>query len=345
MWAFGKLTFEEVSCALAAYEAIKIDLETSKSYINVIHEQIGDSLAESEREVLEVIEQIGQLNVNSSQQRDLIAASIQDGTELMVSTQMRAESNKGIFAAIGIQLDQQTDELKGDFAHIQALALEVLDFTPMIKVITSIAQKTHLLALNAEIEAARAGNAGRSFAVVALEVRRLAEQTTKAAADIAGRINSTCDRANLELAKAKAALAHHEETDVMRGLMEHLSGMQQEFIGNDQAMRGMIAKLDENRQESVTKLTRAMAHLQFQDVMRQRLEHVQSALIDMRDHLSHMSTKQGRPSLDGLFDTTFETLLETHLNQYSMASQTTTHHSVTGGASDSGGGLPAIQLF
>jgi hypothetical protein len=64
-----------------------------------------------------------------------------------------------------------------------------------------------------------------------------------------------------------------------------------------------------------------MAHIQFQDVLRQRLEHAQSALIDMRDHLMHMSTRQDRLGLDGLFDTTFETLLKAHLNQYSMARQ------------------------
>jgi len=345
MWAFGNLTFEEVSCALASHEAIKVDLETSKSYIDVMHGQIGDSLAESEREIVEVIEQISQLNVNANQQRHLIAQSIEDGADLMKNTQMQTEGERNIFVAISAQIEQQNNQLKSDFAHIQGLAHEVLAFTPMIKTITSIAQKTHLLALNAEIEAARAGTAGRSFAVVAHEVRKLAEQTAKAASDIAEKINSTCSSANRELAVTQIALEHHEKNDVMGGLMEHLSGMQREFIGNDQAMRGMIAAMDDNYQDSVTRLTRAMALIQFQDVMRQRLEHVQSALIDMRDHLSHLSAKQDRPSFDGLFDTTFELLLESHLGQYSMASQATTHNSVTGSESGSENERPAIELF
>ncbi len=60
----------------------------------------------------------------------------------------------------------------------------------VIKVITSIAQQTNLLALNATIEAARAGEAGKGFAVVANEVKELARETARAAADISRKIEA-----------------------------------------------------------------------------------------------------------------------------------------------------------
>ena len=341
----GKMDSVELEYVLSRRVAIHDEIGDSRLYIDVIHNQIGDSLAESEREVVQVIEQIGELNANASQQREIIAHSLQSGHDLMEGSQAGTENNKQIFAAIGVQITEQTNELRGDFAHIQGLAQEVLALTPMIKVITSIARQSQMLALNAEIEAARAGSAGRSFAVVALEVRKMAALTAKAAAEIAQKINSTCDRANRELSEAQAAMEHHEKADVMAGLMEHLAETQRKFIGNDQAMRAMIVELDTNYQENVLGLGRAMCHIQFQDVMRQRLEHVQSALVEMRDHMERLNERAADNSWDGKVDPTFKSLLAAHLDSYSMASQTVTHNSVAGGASAGGQSCPAIELF
>jgi len=345
MWAFGQLNFEEVSRELAARKAVETDIKECKPYIDVMHEQIGDSLAESEREVVVVIEQIDTLNAKTSKQREHIARSVKSAGDLTENTQIRVENNREVIAAIATQLEAQTNEFKNNFERIRGLAGDVRALTPLIKVITSIAQQTGLLALNAEIEAARAGSAGRGFAVVANEVRKLAVLSTQAAADIAAKINATCKRVDEEMTHARASLEQHAAGSAMNHLSADLGEMQSEFCRNSRLLLEVITEVDANYAESVARLSEALGHIQFQDVMRQRMEHVQVALVEMRDHLLRLAERPDRPGWDGLFDTTFKGLLESHLSSYKMASQTITHLAVAGGSSESDHSRPAIELF
>jgi methyl-accepting chemotaxis protein len=345
MWAFGQLNFEEVSRELAARKAVETDIKDCKPYIDVMHEQIGDSLAESEREVVVVIEQIDTLNAKTSKQREHIARSVKSAGDLTENTQIRVENNREVIAAIATQLEAQTNEFKNNFERIRGLAGDVRALTPLIKVITSIAQQTSLLALNAEIEAARAGSAGRGFAVVANEVRKLAVLSTQAAADIAAKINATCKRVDEEMTHARASLEQHAAGSAMNHLSADLGEMQSEFCRNSRLLLEVIIEVDANYAESVARLSEALGHIQFQDVMRQRMEHVQVALVEMRDHLLRLAERPDRPGWDGLFDTTFKGLLESHLSSYKMASQTITHLAVAGGSSESDHSRPAIELF
>ncbi|CAK0763564.1 hemerythrin [Azospirillaceae bacterium] len=92
--------------------------------------------------------------------------------------------------------------------RIRNLSQTVSSISEVLKLISGIASQTNLLALNATIEAARAGEAGRGFAIVAGEVKNLANQTGKATEDIATRIG----RVQKETAEAVEAIAHISHT-------------------------------------------------------------------------------------------------------------------------------------
>ena len=116
-------------------------------------------------------------------------AAVADAANIAYSTSLQTDDS----AKRGADVVQETVSVMRELArHMQDAAdgIEALDqqsqvISNIIKTISGIAEQTNLLALNAAIEAARAGEQGRGFAVVADEVRQLASRTTQATAEIA----------------------------------------------------------------------------------------------------------------------------------------------------------------
>jgi methyl-accepting chemotaxis protein len=314
-------------------------------YTDVLREQIGDSLAESEREVVAAIEQLSGLVERSNHEREHIARSVESGKTLTEATRTRVSRNREVIAAIQLQQQTQLAETRSNFARIRNLSGGVCALTPLIKMITSIAQQTNLLALNAEIEAARAGNAGRGFSVVAMEVRKLAVLSTNAAAEISSKINATCKNVESELKAAQAAMEEHESSAAMSHLVGDLDEMQQEFQKNGELLLSVITDVDTSYQDMVQRVSDALGHIQFQDMMRQRMGHVQEALGELRDHVLTLMDRSEDAKWEGQLDRTFKSMLDAQFSRYQMASQTRTHLAISGGAAGAVHSGPSIELF
>ncbi len=127
----------------------------------------------------------------TTQRADGAVTASNEASANVESAAVAADELAGSIAEIGRQLSMTTDivrsaveEAKGTNEQIAALAQAAQKIGDVIKLIRAIAEQTNLLALNATIEAARAGEAGKGFAVVASEVKSLAVQTAKATEDI-----------------------------------------------------------------------------------------------------------------------------------------------------------------
>ncbi len=109
-------------------------------------------------------------------------------SESRASSQAAVQGQQRLSATIG-SIKDLTDNVLDSSHQAEGLAEQTQSISSILDVIRSIANQTNLLALNAAIEAARAGEAGRGFAVVADEVRSLAQRTSASTTEIEGLIS------------------------------------------------------------------------------------------------------------------------------------------------------------
>ena len=193
----------------------------------------------------------------AGRQRDEVAGSLQaleemaaaaqaesqamhDAQQRVAAIRQAAHENAAIAAKVGSLIEALVARVESGSAVIEKLAKQSEQIEVVLTVIQSIAEQTNLLALNAAIEAARAGEAGRGFAVVADEVRSLSQRTQESTREISATVEAL-QRVVLQSVELMQTACSQAEGDA--GAVTELGDHLGEIAGAVQRVSDMLTQI------------------------------------------------------------------------------------------------------
>ncbi len=313
-------------------------------FLHLMGEQLQGAVNDSEAGMLRLVDQIRSTHQVSDHQIDRIRESEANGAELTQIIRDKVMVDEQLGAILKMFADEQEAESQSNLGRIQRLQ-QIKGLAPMVDDIAAVARQTNFLAINAAIEAARVGAAGRGFAVLAAEIRELSNRTATLVVDITQKINAATDGVDGELSAATASGGRQSTSSSMRNVVNDIARMQERFSQSSNQLQKVIDGVKEGHERIVQGLSDALAEMQFQDVMRQRIEQVQAALVQLDDHLRVMGDQLVDKPWNPDAMVSIREQLDQQKQRYVMLSQRQVHATVTGQAITEVSERPAIELF
>ena len=310
-----------------ASDVVAQDIHTLRQAFEVLSRQVQTTIDTSESAVMAMMDRLNRVHQNAVQLRQRIMVAVERSQQLSSDSLSSADTHSATISQLATHQEEFDRSQRANQDRIRAVAEQVRQLSPLASLISDISRQTNLLAINASIEAARAGREGAGFKVVATEVRRLSTQTAEAARQITEGIQAAATTIDDELANAETMQGSAAATQ-LEEIAHHVQAMSQTLAEVVPYLGELSTSMDSGMAEVNSDIIETLGDMQFQDINRQLLEHIKDAMSSLSEHFAQIYEL-----IDGEAPpppVLLEELLATWTSNYVMHSQRVAHASATG---------------
>ena len=348
-YGIAKLQVETVAHSktlIAAAGQVAGELHGVAGFNDVVRGQLNGVVTETEKAAFDIASRLQNIDEIISRLATFVASTTSESNQLLTAAEERIGRNRQLISTLESYIRERVATAAEDRERITQVVKEARSLSTLVDLIKHISGQTNLLALNAAIEAARAGEAGRGFAVVADEVRKLSGETDKAVGKISSGIQTV---ANSIESQFEDKLSHDNaasEREALESFAVQLDDLGKSYREVTEHEAEVMSTIAGSSQELAGMFMSALASVQFQDVTRQQIEQVIDALNLLDSHANLLASR-----LEQLENPDFELQpLSAHLDQiysnYVMNSQRDNHRNATRSANASVvADGPKVELF
>lgn len=243
--------------------------DASGKPLAAVSEQVSEA-------ALSIIQRVSQLDTSAARLVEYLHGADFDAVDLRSEIDTSSEN----LNLVADYLRTLPDMINSQQQAMHSVLAEMDSVQQFIGEIKCISSQTQLLSLNASIEAARAGDYGAGFSVVAQEVRELANRTQHAAESITGKIEQFDNTIKGSLSQDSHELLE-EKMAACASLPSFIETIHKNYSDIRQYYKTMLMVVTEHNDEIAAGLTEMLGNVQFQDVVIQQIDRLQSFYIDV----------------------------------------------------------------